>query len=58
MAGTQGVVLLVISKVCIGTVMSSWDDYRDQYDCYGRDCPLLADICQGVSTALGASTKI
>ena len=51
---------LVISKVCICIVMPCWDDYRAQYDCYGRDCPLLADICRGVSmsTVLGSSTKI
>ena len=50
--------LVVISKVCICTVVSCWDDYRDQYDSYGGDWPLLADICQGVSSVLGSSTKI
>ena len=49
---------LVISKVCICIVMPCWDDYRAQYDCYGREWPLLADICQGRSSLLGASAKI
>ena len=52
--------LVVISKVCICTVVSCWDDYRALYDCYGRDWrdwPLLADICRFLSRFLKEDLK-